>query len=435
MCAARIVPLLLSLVTGLSVVAAGQNLPAPQVSPARRFQFTPPAGTAWTVQGTVDGRTWTDLAGPFFAVGKMEDQLQPAGAERNYRLLYIDPASVGFAPVSVGGQTLIAEHQGKARHIVFMDATFGILRLGDTHARSFTATWTKTAPNKAEAILTGADGSFTILKVEFIAAGLGHWGMEDIPSIEAAALVKVPIDCGSFALISGLASRSGSGTVVPSDLSGRRLVLNESGVISLLEFTGADRVSVKKIGGAVLPGTYDYDPEDRIRGHLALNLPGSAREEFRLEMQTPSTGKMVSTTATAGRSPLRSGTFTLPNRPEPLLNALCPPTGIAGLTYVFADSAPCTMTFYANGEGVQRKEVSGITRVTHFRYLYSRTGGEGADIAVTFPGANGDLVDNYELDFDNDCSGDYRRTSYAGGNSVDQRNSTFRPAPPNGLNR
>ena len=313
--------LTLSLTTGLSVLAGAQTLPAPDVKPAQHFQFTPQPGTAWMLEGTADGGTWLDVAGPFFANGRATDHLRPAGKELGFRLRYIDPASVGLAPVTVpAGRTLLMEHQGKAREIIFIDATRGILRLDDAHARTFTTAWTKTAPDAAEAILSGADGSFTLLRLEFLAAGLGRWGMEDIPSAESAAMIKETIDAGGFSLNDGRVLHGTDHAALPSDLTHRRMALTEAGEISILEFTGPDSITLRRGTAPVQQGTYSYDPEDVRTGQLTLNLEGKPQVDFRMEMLTPATGTISQQGGGNGRTPLHSGTFNLPNSPTPPVN-------------------------------------------------------------------------------------------------------------------
>jgi hypothetical protein len=413
------------LLAGLTRTAVAQQLPETVIKEARRFQFIPQPGTAWMIEGSGDGMAWHDVAGPFFATGKPVDHLMTRGMEKSYRLRYMDPATTGPAPLSPAGQTLTMEHQGQARELIFLDATTGIYRLDDFHARTFTFIWTKPAADRAEAILSGTDGSFTLLRLEFHAAGLGRWGMEDIPSPAAAAQVKQTIDSGGFALTAGRVLRGEENILLPQDFNGRRLLLNESGQLSILEFNGADAVTRLVTGQPAQTGSYTYDPESNTSGLLTLTLPGMPAGGFTITLNTPATGRMVQN----GGQPPRSGTFSLPGE-APGAPVHCPPLSLAGRSYIFADSAPCTLVFYANGEGVQKKDRNGVTEVTHFRYLYSRTGGAKATVAISFPGAAGDLVDDYELDFKDDCTGNYKRSSYAAGLDAGRRNSTFSPAPP-----
>jgi hypothetical protein len=395
---------------------------AQEVQAARQIRFTPARGTAWMVEASAGGTAWHDIAGPFFGTGRNVQHFLPGGAE-GLRLRYIDPATVGLAPLHPAGLSFQLDHQGKLREVLFLDDENGLLRLDDDHARTFTAAWTKSAADEIEAVLSGADGSFTLLRLFYTAKGAGRWGMEDIPGPQAAATVGRMLDEGGFAQ-SGQRPARGDGSIkAPTDLSGRRMVLAAGGEVRVLEFQGADTVTLRRGTEAPQTGTYGYDPADDVSGVLHLDVGGSSSTQL-LSMNSSSTGSLR-----APGSTLPPATFAMPEAPAEPLNEECPPRGIAGRSFIFADSTPCTLTFYANGEGVQRKEVNGVARVTHFRYRYSLTGGDKASVAVTFPGAAGDMADEYDLEFDDDCSGNYKRSSFTGGTRTSGRESNFRPAP------
>lgn len=412
----------------------GQSLPAPDISPAAHFRFSPQAGTAWFLDGSPDGSAWSPLAGPFFATGDAVNHAQTVRPETTrFRLRFADPAALGPAPVSAAGCSLLMEHQGQPVEIVFMNDRSGFLRSDAAHARSFTATWTKTAPDRAEAILTGRDGTFTLLRLSFAGAQTGRWEMEEIPSPEAAKQAGPLLDTGVFTFRHGR-FRYGSGHgELPADLTGQTLLLNESGTLTGARFTSASTVNVTTPEGIVEEGTYAYDPASGIKAKLHLNLTGLNPLELDLDLIAPGLGRFSS-----GDPPVRTGTFALPDSQDPPGNPDCPPLSIAGRTYVINDSAPCTLSFHADGTGTQTREVNGVVQATPFTYSYSRTGRNHASVAITFSGVGpSDLIDDYQMDFDADCAGAFQRASFANGSAAGTGTGTFgpgelagRPAPP-----
>ena len=84
----------------------------PKIAPAHHFQFTPQPGTAWFLDGSVDGHTWGLQAGPFFATGAPVHHFQPRGTEKQFRLRYVNPATIGHAPVVLSGTSVAMEKAG-----------------------------------------------------------------------------------------------------------------------------------------------------------------------------------------------------------------------------------------------------------------------------------------------------------------------------------
>jgi hypothetical protein len=240
-----------------AVSASAEDLPAPDVAPARHFRFIPDPGTAWYLEHSTDGQTWQDLAGPFFANGGAIDHFQPGAAVKgvSQRLRFVDPATIGQAPVSVAGHSFMMENGGEPVRVHFMNEVRGIVRIDAMHARSFTYTWKKTSPDEAEAVLSGLDGSFTLLRLHFSGPQLGRWGMEDIPSPQAAALVRETRDSGAFSFRRGLFARSIEHASLPTDLPGRTIVFNEAGKLTKLEFPDATSVVMTSPRGGRIQGT------------------------------------------------------------------------------------------------------------------------------------------------------------------------------------
>jgi hypothetical protein len=400
---------------------------APDIAPARHLRFTPQPGTAWYLDGSTDGQTWNQLAGPVFANGGAVDLFRPAtelGVK--YQLRYVDPAAVGHAPVTVAGTSLVMEKSGGPTEVVFMDALRGFLRIDAEHARGFTYLWKKKSPDEAEAILHGLDGTMTLLRLKFMDAGLGRWGMEDIPSEAAAALVGETLDAGAFTFRKGRFTRGSKRAQLPLDLAGGSMVLNEGGHLTHVNFTGATAAVLLTEDGNSTLASYAYDPEDDVRGRLHLTPLTGPSMDLGLNLKAAGAGDFNDFVPPAGQSP-RSGTFTLPEDQQPPNDPDCPPEDLAGLSLIINDSSPCTLYFNAGGTGVQTKEINGALQVMRFSYTYSRTGGNSASVAITYPGAQSDLIDDYDMDFDDDCTGSFQRDSYADGNSTASTGGTFGP--------
>ena len=415
--------------TAVASLAGAQNLPAPDIAPARHVRFTPQPGTAWYLDGSADGQAWHEVAGPFFATGAAVDHLQPAGAETLFRLRYVDPATIGHAPVTVEGHSVVMEQSGERIEVIFMNAARGFIRIEGGNMRSFTYDWLKKAPDEGEAILRGLDGTFTLLRLKFSDGKLGRWGMEDIPSPQDAVKIKETLDGGAFTYREGRFRRGLKHAALPGTLAGTSMAFNEGGQLTHLHFTSETTVVLTAANGSIVQGTYAYDPENATSGELNLHLTGGPSLDLSLDLTAPGVGRfeeIFSPDVPGGVIP-RSGTFTLPEEQNPPVNPDCPPDGLAGLTFVINDSSPCTLTFNGDGTGVQTKEVEGAMEITPFTYDYSRTGGNSASVAITFPGAGGDLIDDYQMEFDDDCTGSFQRDSSANGAATMSETGTFGP--------
>lgn len=425
----------LTVAGGVASLAGAQNLPAPEIAPARHFQFTPQPGTAWFLDGSTDGLSWHEVAGPFFAAGGAVDHLLPAGADTQFKLRFVDPAAIGHAPVVVDGHSVRMERAGEPVEVVFMNAVRGFIRIEGGHMRSFTYSWLKKSPDEGEAILSGLDGTFTLLRLKFSDGQLGRWGMEDIPSPQDAARIKETLDAGAFTFREGRFRRGLKYTSLPKTLAGGTMALNEGGLISHLHFATESAFALKAPDGNTTGGTYAYDPGSETHAELNLQLADDEPLALGLDLTTPGVGryKEILTPETPSGGIPRNGTFTQPEEQEPGPNDDCPPDDLAGLSFIINDSSPCTLSFNGDGTGVQTKEVDGALEVTHFTYSYSQTGAVSGSVAITFPGAGGDLVDDYQLEFRNDCSGSFDRDSSANGLSTGSESGTFGPGGLAGL--
>lgn len=407
---------------------AGAEIPAPKIAAARQFTFTPPAGTAWYLEGTADGEAWTKVGGPFFAGDGPVSYLAPEGRATKFRLTYVDPSKVGNAPMSLGGTTVMMEKAGQPIELVLISANRGFLRLDDMHARGFTYNWRKTAPNEGQAVLSGLDGSYTLLRLKFMDGQVGQWGMEDIPSPQAASLIKNTLDAGAFSFHPGRFKRGVGRAELPLDFAGSSMMFNEGGRLSYARFTGPDTMQFTSTDGTVRTGTYEYDPSTSINGSLSLSVTGTPPLALDLTLTSSGTGKfkeILSPAGEAGGGAPRNGTFTLPEEQLPPDKPDCPPPGLGGLTFTINDSAPCSLSFNSDGSGVQMREVDGALQMIYFNYSYSRTGKNSASVGITFPGAGSDLIEDYQLDFSDDCNGEFSRDTYANGKRAGTSDGTF----------
>ena len=71
--------------------------------------------------------------------------------------------------------------------------------------------------------------------------------------------------------------------------------------------------------------------------------------------------------------------------------------------------------------------------MTTFNYSYASTGGRSAKVTLTFPGGAGDAIDDYDMTWDNDCTGQFKRESFANGNAAGNGDGTFSPGGLAGL--
>ena len=403
------------------------------IAPARQLQFTPQPGTAWYLDGSADGQAWTRQGGPFFATGAPINHFQPAGPVQQFRLRYVDPATIGHAPVVLSGTSVVMEKAGEAIEVVFMNPVRGILRLDDTHARTFTYTWTKTSADEGEAILHGTDGTLTLLRLKFNDGALGRWGMEDIPNLQAIPLIARTLDGGAFSWRVGRFRRGQINANLPGDLTGRSIVLNEGGRLTHIEFTDTTIAAVTTPRGNTVVSTYAYDPESNAFGTLHINFPNIPSLGLRLELNSPGVGSFRDIPMVAGQASTRFGTFSIPDEQLPPPNPDCPPSSIAGSTFLVRDSNPCTLTFQADGSGYISKDVDGALQITGFYYSYSCTGGHSAKVSLTFPGGGGDAIDDYDMTWKDDCTGEFKRESFTNGTTAGSSSGTFAPGSTAGL--
>src|SRR5688572_10272907 len=97
----------------------------PKIAPARQISFTPQTDTAWDLEGSMDGNTYTKIAGPFFATGGPVEYAAPAGTAKFFRLKFVDPATIGFAPVTLTRTTAMLDRDGLPVEMVFSDGDKG----------------------------------------------------------------------------------------------------------------------------------------------------------------------------------------------------------------------------------------------------------------------------------------------------------------------
>ena len=418
-----------------AVGALRAQAPLLDARPVRHLRVQPPAGTAWHLQRSLDGgQSWQWASGPHFSDGSPLLLTESAGPPTDFRMVPANLADHPF-PASPAGWTALLVRDGGVSEVVFMSASRGFFRLDAGHARPFTCTWRRSGPDRAEAILTYSDGSHVLLRLALTNGSLGHWGMEGLASPAAAATVREPVESGTLQFVEGRLRRLGRNPEIAADLHGLQFLFDEGGARTLVRFTDSQHAEIAPPDGPVRAVTYNYERETLAKGRVSFQPGGT---ELILEMNGPGTGifqEVLPEQPPAGAPPFfppRQGSFTTPVQRETPRDGACPPPSLSGLAFIVHGSSPCTLTFNADGTGTASKEINGSVEVTAFTWAYSRTGGAGASVALTFPGVSRDLIDDYQFDFSSNCSGRFRRDSYASGSATGAVSGTFTPAPTGG---
>lgn len=428
-----VMALCLCLACVASPVRSGEAGAPPELSigPALEYRFETRPGAVYELQCSRDGETWEKVAGPFFGHGEpVEGFLRGEAAARRlfrYRVQELDPASIGPAPEKLRKQTLVFNDEGEPRQFVFFDAERGMLKTDAFHARSFTAEQRRVAPDRLEVNLTYHDGSRARLELRFLDGRLGtaRWrqtGVSGEPEFS---------DVGPFSLHPGRLPETSGAVSLPEDLTGKSLLFASGSQSTRLEFTSPREVTVYQAGADPVVLPYVYELESFKSGMLQLERPDGALVEYALDLKGPASGSFLKSENPAGGegpapAPLSSdGNFNLSTEPEQPVNPNCPPPDLAGHSFYLAGSDPVTLMFNADGSGNALRRANGSVEVTPFTYSYTRSGRTSASLTLTFPGAVNDLIEDYTLNFNEDCGGSYERSEFEGGQFTNRNGGLF----------
>lgn len=415
----------------------GESPAPPAIRAGTSFEFDTVEGAAYLVEGRVDAETWTSVAGPFFGDGTRQSALLPAGitpaSYPEWRVRPVNAANYGGAITGFEGKTLALNDGGRARQVIFFPVIQGIrrgvLKTDAEHARSFTWKATRSSGTDSVVELTFTDGTTSRISLQFSTAKLGVYELRD-RGLNGAVQVT---EGGGFSLHAGRIRDEADQSVLPGVLDGQSLLLEEGGRITVLEFDTSGQVTQTRPDGTTETAAYEYNRSNPGAGELRIIGPELNRpvQRYQLTLGTQATGTFARVPVVLpGGIPLpgvlpQPGTFNIPTRPVVINSTNGPPTTLGGKVLELGGDDPVTLTFHEDGTGNAKRENNGTVEVTPFTYDYSPTDEDEASLALTYPGAVTDRVEDYDLDFSSDNAGSYQISSYEGGELAKSTGGSF----------
>lgn len=415
-----------------------QENPQAAITPASVYEFQSVDGAAYMLEGRVGNGAWQEVAGPLFGNGSLLRTTVTASgpAWNDLRLRNLNVATLGPATTQLGGKTLALNDNGAARQVVFFPPIQGVRRgfliIDANHARSFTWTANRTRGDRLSVDLTYFDNTKSTLDLVFSNSQLGSYQMRDR---DGAGQVQV-MDSGPFSLHTGRIRDAANQAVLPATINGQSLLLSEGGAETRFDFGNDGNVTLFLPDGTTEVQRYTYT-RSNVPGQadLRIEVPGVRAQLYQILANSQATG-------TYTRFPLvvpgggilpgilpQPGIINIPTAPVVANSNTGPPKSLSGKTLELDGEDPVTLTFHEDGTGTAtREEGDGTVEVTPFTYDYSPTDEDEASLALTFPGAQSDRVEDYDLEFGANNSGSYRSSSYNNGELATTGTGTFNAA-------
>lgn len=420
---------------GLLPAAAGAQTPqaGPEIKTGKSFEFQSVDGAAYVVEGSADGAVWSQVAGPLFGDGGILSSLLPeeAAGLKHFRVRPVSIAAYGPATTQLGGKTLSLNDGGQARQVILFPAIQGVrrgvLKIDATHARSFL--WSARRLNGSQVMVTLQyfDGTSSTVELDFSNNLLGAYRMKDR---DLAGSVQVT-EGGPFSLHAGRIRDEVNEAVLPAALTGQSLMFAEGGTITRFDFGTDGTVTLYRADGTIEVQRFTYTRSAPGSAELRVETPGIKAQVFQMQSGSQATG-------TFQRIPLsvpdggilpgilpQPGVFNIPTAPVVADSTTGPPKSLAGKVLQLNGDDPVTLTFHSDGTGTASREDNGSVEVTPFNYDYSPTDDDEASLALTFPGAQTDRVEDYDLEFGNGNGGTFRSSNYDGGDLAHSSSGSF----------
>ncbi len=418
---------------GATAAPAAQDLPTPEIRASQEYSFPTADGAVYLVEGSLDGKIWSTLAGPIFGDGSTARA--PFGAasapRQKVRLRAVDPAAYGPSTPQLGGKTLVLNDQGRARQLIFFPSIQGVrrgvLKTDAAHARSFLWQARRLSSTQTIAEIRYFDGTTSQVDLAFSNEQLGSYQMRDM---DRAGTVQ-GAEGGGFSLHVGRIFDTPAGAVLPNALAGQSLLLEEGGQVARFDFASDGTATLVRPDGSAESRHYQYTRSASNLADLRLEALNGLGALYQLQLSTQATGTYL-------RLPLplpgggfpsgylpRPGSFNVPTLPVVANSTTGPPRSLGGKVLQLNGDDPVTLTFHSDGTGTATREEDGSVEVTPFSYDYAPTDADEASLALTYPGAQTDRVDDYDLDFSDPNSGTYRTSKYDGGELARATSGSF----------
>ncbi len=428
----KLCPVLLLSASLAGVWAVGaQGLPAPAIQARTAYTFDTVEGAAYLIEGTVNGEDWVTVAGPIFGDGTKAQAMLPAEAAEygQLRVRPVSAASYEPATTALGGKTIALNDNGKVRQLVLFASsqgvTRGMLKTDAQHARSVVWKARRISASQVSVALQFFDGTTSTVDLKFSNGQLGTYQMRDL---SGSGQLQV-MEAGSFSTHVGRMRDNPSQAALPSALVGQTIGFEEAGDLTRMFFASGTNVVVTKPDGTTEVGKYTYDITSPVIASLNIETPGQAGQNYQLEPEIPGAGGFNRTPmiggAPAPNTPPQPGNFNIPSGPVVPNSATGPPRSLEGRVLEMGGSNPVTLTFNEDGTGTATREDGGSVEVTPFTYDYAPTGEDEASLAITYPGADTDRVEDYDLDFNGANGGSFEGSIYEGGELSQSSSGNF----------
>jgi hypothetical protein len=195
-------------------------------------------------------------------------------------------------------------------------------------------------------------------------------------------------------------------------------------------------VILNRANGSTEVQRYLYNRTTPGEAELRLELPGVSAQIFQMQAGSQATGtfqRMPLVMPGGGIRPgilPQPGLFNIPTSPVVPNSTQGPPKSLGGKVLHLEGDEPVTLTFHPDGTGTSMREDNGSVEVAPFVYDYSPTDDDEASLALTFPGALTDRVEDYDLEFGEGEGGSFRRSNYDGGELASAHSGSFNSGGP-----
>ena len=443
LCAMNLRLLLVLLLVGTGVARSeGPGAPAPDIKGATEYKFPTIDGAAYLLEGTVNGQTWTTLAGPIFGDGKAARAMLPpaAAGQHQLRVRPVSASTYGAATTQLGGKTLVLNDNGRARQLIFFPSNQGrrrgFLKTDATHARVIEWQVRRSTGSLVTVDLKFFDGTSSRVELTFSNGLLGAYQMRD----QNTAGIAQVTEGGGFSLHTGRIRDESNEAVLPTTLGGQTVLFEEGGAVSRYDFGTDGIVILHRPDGSTESHPYQYSRSAPGQAEVSVGPssppggPDQPGQVIALSANSQATGnseRMPLPLPGGGFPPgtlPKTGTFNVPTASVVANSTTGPPKSLTGKTLQINGDDPVTLTFNGDGTGTATRTDNGSVEVTPFTYDYSPTDDDEASLALTFPGALTDRVEDYDLEFGPSGAGSFRSSTYEGGELSRSTSGTFNPA-------
>lgn len=428
------------LAAGLTPTRAGAQpaLPGPDIQAGRALEFQSVDGAAYVVEGSADGAVWSQVAGPLFGHGGPLSALLPAAAEglEQYRVRPVSASAYGPATTLLGGKTVSLNEGGQVRQVILFPAIQGVrrgvLKVDASHARSFVWSARRLDGARVQVTLQYFDGTSSTVDLAFSNHRLGAYQMKER---DVSGTIQVT-EGGPFSLHEGRIRDAEHEAVLPAMLAGQSLLFAEGGTMTRFDFGTDGTVTLNRPDGTVEVQRYHYDRYAPGSADLRVETPGVKAQILQMEAGSQATGTYQSIPLVLPGGGIlpgflpQPGVFNIPTAPVVGNSNQGPPKSLGGKVLQLEGDEPVTLIFNNDGTGMLAKEDNGSMELVPFNYDYSPTDDDEASLALTFPGARTDQVEDYDLEFEPGNRGSFRRSNYNGGELANASSGTFNTGTP-----